>query len=120
MVDVKKGDFVLVRPSDPVYPIWLGVAKSEIDMDKRSHNFKKISIQYWAPICGRQNASDQEVYVNCWEKYWMCNKNDPERWESIDSIVFSWMTKSSKNPRKIKIPPKVAIKAKESLQGSFD
>ncbi len=120
MVDVRKGDFVLVRPSDPIYPIWLGVAESEIDMSKKSQNFKKISIQYWAPVCGHQNASDQDVYVNCWEKYWMCNKNDPERWESIDSIVFSWMTKNKKIPKKIKIPPKVAAKAKESLQGSFD
>ncbi|MCO5584007.1 hypothetical protein L7F22_037926 [Adiantum nelumboides] len=60
-VDVKKGDFVLVQPSDPIYPIWLGVAQSEVDMNMKSHNFKKIIIQYWAPVCGRQNASDQEM-----------------------------------------------------------
>ena len=26
-IDVRKGDFVLVRPADPEYPIWLGVAE---------------------------------------------------------------------------------------------
>ena len=64
MVHVKKGDFVLVRPSDPIYPIWLGVAQSEIDTNKKSSNFKKICIQYWAPVCGSQSVTNQEVYSN--------------------------------------------------------
>ena len=32
-IDVRKGDFVLVRPVDPEYPIWLGVAESDVDVD---------------------------------------------------------------------------------------
>ena len=119
MVDVKKGDFVLVRPADSIYPIWLGVAQSEVDTDKHSSNYKRICIQYWAPVSSRQNITDEEVYHNCWEKYWMCNKKDPERWETVDTIVFSWITKATKIPKKIKIPPKVVFKAKASLQESF-
>ena len=31
-IDVRKGDFVLVRLADPKYPIWLGVAESQMLM----------------------------------------------------------------------------------------
>ena len=48
-IDVRKGDFVLVRPADPEYPVWLGVAESDVDVDSSSPNHKKIFIQYWAP-----------------------------------------------------------------------
>lgn len=119
MIDVKKDDFVLVQTADPIYPVWLGVAQSEVDTNKKSINYQKICIQYWAPVCGRQNATDDEVYQNCWDKYWMCNKKDPQRWERVDTIVFSWITKATKVPKKIKIPPKVVLKAKANLQDSL-
>ena len=48
-IDVRKGDFILVRPADPEYPIWLGVAESNVDVDISSPNHKNICIQYWAP-----------------------------------------------------------------------
>lgn len=44
MVHVKKGDFMLGRPLDPIYPIWLGVAQSGMDINKKSNNFKMICI----------------------------------------------------------------------------
>ena len=33
-IDVRKGDFVLVRPGEPEYPIWLGVAELDVDEDR--------------------------------------------------------------------------------------
>ena len=49
---------VLIRPLDPIYPIWLGVSQSEIDTNEKSKSFKKIRIQYWAPTCGRQSVTN--------------------------------------------------------------
>ena len=48
-IDVKKGYFVLVRPADPKYLVWLGVVESNVDLDISSPNHKKVFIQYWAP-----------------------------------------------------------------------
>lgn len=104
-IDVKKGDFVLLRPSKPKkYPIWLAVASSDVDMDRSSSNYKKILIQYWAPVCQWSGLSDEEVYRNCWEKNWMCNTRDPLVWESIDAVVWAWVRRGKKTCDKIKIP----------------
>ena len=45
MTDVQQGDFIMLLPSDTnVYPIWLAMAISSIDMDCTSPNYKKILI----------------------------------------------------------------------------
>ena len=117
LVDVTNGDFVLIRPSENIYPIWLGVAESDIETNHDSEHYNMILIQYWAPCSRKKNASDKEVYANCWEKFWMCNDKDPIRWEHRDSIVWSWTPKGAqgKKGKKIKIPPTVCEKAQASL-----
>ena len=114
-IDVKKGDFVLVRPGDPEYPIWLGVAESDVDMDRSSSNYKRILIQYWAPKHRRKNPTTAELYDGCWEKNWCCNLADPKRWEFVDTVVWSWIPRGNKMPDKIKIPPNIVEKAQASL-----
>ena len=87
MVDIKEGDFVLVRPSDTIYPIWLGVAKSNVEMVEKSPNFKKVLLQYWAPSIKRKGLSVADAYEDCWNKYWAENRPDPQVWECVDAVV---------------------------------
>ena len=45
---LKQGDFVVLLPNDTnVYPIWLAVAASSINMDCKSPNHNNILLQYW-------------------------------------------------------------------------
>jgi len=117
-IDVKMNDFILIRPCENIYPIWLGVAISDVDIDKSLDKYMKVKIQYWAPFSNQKQATIAEVYKNCWTKYWMCNKKDPERWEHVNSIVWSWTPKI--HSQKIKIPKIVCMKAQESLKCSRD
>ena len=64
-IDVSKGSFVLVRPSSSIYPVWLGVATSDVDKEKKSETFLKVKVQYWAPITKNKNASEADVYKDC-------------------------------------------------------
>ena len=86
-IDVRKGDFVLVRPGEPEYPIWLGVAESNVDEDRSSLNYKKILIQYWVPKNRKKSPTTTELYDGCWEKNWCCNLAYPKHWEFVDSVV---------------------------------
>ncbi len=113
-LDVAKGDFVLVQPCDAIYPIWLGVTTTDVDQDNESANYLQVKIQYWAPISKKKNASDVEVYKDCWNKYWRENINDPQRWEDTSCIIWAWKPKGGKIPEKIKIPKAIILKAKES------
>ena len=61
-IDVSKGSFVFVRPSSSIYPVWLGVATSDVDKEKKSETFLKVMVQYWAPITKNKNASEAYVY----------------------------------------------------------
>ena len=54
MVNVKKGDFVLFRSSDPINPKWLGVAHSDIDTIRNPSILKRYVYNLWAPIYGCQ------------------------------------------------------------------
>ena len=116
-IDVKKDDFVLVRPADPQYPIWLGVAESDVDLDFSSPNHKKVFIQYWAPKHRKRNPTIHEQYEDCWKKTWCCNLADPKRWECVDAVVWSWTPRGGKVAEAIKIPPIVVEKAQASLLG---
>ena len=75
--DVAKGSFVLVQPSSSIYPVWLGVATSDVDKEKKSETFLKVKVQY--PIAKNKNASEGDVYKDCccWTKSWRCNTKDP-------------------------------------------
>ena len=126
-IDVSKGNFVLVRPSSSMYPIWLGVAISDVDKEKESETFSRVKIQYWAPITKQKNANEVDVYKDCWKKTWRCNEKDPQRWEHANSIVWSWTPRTnnasssreagqSKLSKTIKIPKSVVEKAKLSLK----
>ena len=115
-LDVEKGDFVLVQPCDVTYPIWLGQTTSDIDQNRESPQYNRVKIQYWAPISKKRNVSDEEVYRDCWTKYWRENKNDPQRWEDTSCIIWAWKPKGGRQPDKIKIPKSVMAKAKASLQ----
>ena len=110
-IDVKKNDFVLVRPSDNIYPIWLGVALSDVDGNNTSINYMKVKVHYWAPMCRKKDTSISKVYKDCWTKYWMCNIEDPERWEHVNSIVCSWTSKQSHNIQKNKDTKKCVLKS---------
>ena len=44
-IDVRKGDCILVGPRDLESSIWLGVAKSDTDLDSSYPNHKKVFIQ---------------------------------------------------------------------------
>ena len=75
LIDVKQGDFVLLLPNDiMIYPIWLAMAISSIDMDSTSTKHKKILLQYWAPCARKSGLSDAEAYARCWTGYWVENK----------------------------------------------
>ena len=117
-IDVRKGDFVLVRPADPEYPIWLGVAESDADLDSSSPNHKKVFIQYWAPKHRKKNPTIYEQYEDCWKKTWCCNLADPKRWECVDAIVWSWTPRGGRVAEVVKIPPIVVEKAQASLIGA--
>lgn len=115
-LDVTKGDFVLVQPYDAMYPIWLGVTTTEVQQERELAHYNEVQIQYWAPICKRRNASDEEIYRDCWNKYWKENKNDPKRWEDVNCIIWAWKPRGGRQPDKIKIPKSVVAKAKVCLQ----
>ena len=86
----------------------------------------KVKVQYWAPITKYKNASEADVYKDCWRKSWRCNAKDLQIWEHVSSsIVWSW-TLRTKNAssieseksilrKTIKIPKSVVEKAKLSL-----
>ena len=103
----------------------LGVATSDVDKEKKSETFLKVKVQYWAPITKNKNASEADVYKDCWRKSWRCNAKDPQRWEDASSIVWSWTPRTknassieaekSKLHKTIKIPKSVVDKAKLSL-----
>lgn len=116
-IDVKKDLFVLVRPSDEnIYPIWLGVALTDVNKDNASTNHLKFLVQYWAPICRSNVSNEEERYRECWTKQWRCNLKDQERWEPASVVVWSW--RSRKNPKdikSIKIPSSAAQKAQANL-----
>ena len=61
-VDVSKGRFVLVWPSSSIYPIWLGVAVSDVDKEKGSKTFSKVKVQYWAPIT-KNKMLPMQMYI---------------------------------------------------------
>ena len=113
-LDVAQGDFVLVQPCDANYPIWLGVTMTDVDQNNESTNYLQVKIQYWAPVSKKKNASDVEIYKDCWNKYWRENLNDPQRWEDTSCIIWAWKPKGGRIPEKIKIPKAIILKAKES------
>ena len=77
MTDVKQGDFVLLLSNDTmIYPIWLAMAISSIDMDSTSTKHKKILLQYWAPCARKSGLSDAEAYARCWTEHWVENKKE--------------------------------------------
>ena len=99
MVDIKEGDFISVRPFDTIYPIWLGFAKSNVEMNEKSPNFKKVLLQYWAPSIKRKGLSDADSYEDYWNKYWVENRSDPQVWEYVDAMVWSWVSRLKIHPR---------------------
>ena len=91
MIDIKQGDFVMQLPNDTnVYPIWLAVAASSINMDYTSPKHKKILLQYWAPCARKNGLSDAEAYARCWTGYWAENRKEPRVWENVDAIVWAF------------------------------
>ena len=114
MTDVKQGDFVLLLPNDTmIYPIWLAMAISSIDMDSTSTKHKKILLQYWAPCARKSGLSDAEAYARCWTGYWVENKKEKRVWGNADAIVWAFQ----KDPpfTRIKIPKRDQTKAQEGL-----
>ena len=67
MVDVRQGDFLMLHPDDTnIYPIWLAMAISNIDIEPTSPNYKKLLIQYWAPCARKCGMTPAQAYANCW------------------------------------------------------
>ena len=104
----------LMWPCDASYPIWLGVTTADVDHDNNSINYLQVQIQYWAPISKKKNATDVEVYKDCWNKYWQENKNDPQRWEDTSCIIWAWKPKGGQLPERTKIPKAIMLKAKQN------
>ena len=116
MLDVNQGDFLMLYPDDPnIYPVWLALAKSDIDDDPTSPNYNKLLIQYWGPCAKRQGITDAQAYANCWNKYWKINDKDPEVWEKADAIVWSWRPRGGVPGVRIRIPEQCALKEKACL-----
>ncbi|KAJ7550579.1 hypothetical protein O6H91_07G107300 [Diphasiastrum complanatum] len=88
---------------------------SDIDTNRKLHESQGTIL---APISQRKGASDAEVYNDCWNKYWCCNKRDPERWEYLNTVVWIWTTKKVLGCRNvaIKLPKSVCLKAKKNLK----
>lgn len=56
----------LLHPLDQdLYPMWLAVAMSNIDMDKSFPNSIKLLLQYWATCARKVGLIDAKVYANC-------------------------------------------------------
>jgi hypothetical protein len=102
---VQKGMFLLIRPDDEdTYPIWMGEALEEIDMNPNNDNYKKVHVNWWVPV-GRGNLDEKLLYENCWERNWKPNPSDPPRWEEIDTIVHGWKPKKdARTLKSTKIP----------------
>ena len=49
-MDVYKDQFIVVRPHEKIYPIWLGLTLFDVDKNKGSPNYLKVLVNYWAPV----------------------------------------------------------------------
>jgi len=59
---------LLIRLDDEdMYPIWMGEALEEIDMNPNNDNYKKVHVNWWVPV-GRGNLDEKSLYENCWER----------------------------------------------------
>lgn len=116
-MDIEEGMFLLIRPYDENQcPVWLGSAASSINTHEGHVNYMHVLVDWWEPI-SRKRQSIESQYRDCWEKKWRRNHNDPSRWESVFTVLWSW--RASKDPSAInhlKIPQIAINAAKENLQ----
>ena len=84
-----KDQFVLVRPHEKIYLIWLGSTLSDVDKNKGSPNYLKVLVKYWA-LVAKGNISIVQRCKDFWKKQSRINPCDPEHWEPISVIVWSW------------------------------
>ena len=116
MVDVRQGDFLMLHPDDTnIYLVWLAMAISNIDIEPTSPNYKKLLIQYWAPCARKCGMTPAQAYANCWKGFWVVNEKDPQVWENVDAIVWSWRPNKLGPYTRIKIPERHSLKAKACL-----
>ena len=106
----------MLLPSDTqIYPVWLAMALSNIDKEPTSPKYRKLLIQYWAPCARKSGMTDAQAYTNCWKGFWAVNYKDPQVWENVDAIVWSWRPNKQGPFSRIKISERHALKAKEGL-----
>ena len=105
IIHVRKGMFLLIRPDDEdVYPIWLGEALGDIELNPQSPQYKKVYVGWWIPM-GRVGLDEKSLYQDCWDKKWRHNPSDLPRWEDIGSISHGWKAKKEVSSLKgMKIP----------------
>ena len=72
-------------------------------------------IQHWAPSARKSGMIDAQAYTNCWKGFWAVNYKDPQVWEVVDAIVWSWKPNKEGPFSRIKIPKRHALKAKAVL-----
>ena len=78
--DVLVGDFVLVRPSDPLlFPGWMGRALTTIVRHENDTNYGNCLLQWWRPDRGGKHCvDDKHRYTNCWNSSWKIEYREPE------------------------------------------
>ena len=88
--DVLVGDFVLVRPSDPLlFPVWMGRALTTVVRHENDTNYGNCLLQWWRPDRGGKHCvDDKHRYTNCWNSSWKIEDREPE-WVACSSVLYS-------------------------------
>lgn len=117
-MDIEFGMFMLIRPFDESEcPIWLGSAASPIVSNVNDEHNMQVLVDWWQPVSRKRRPTLKEQYKDCWTKSWKRNLDDPSRWESVYSVLWSWKTnKSAVDMATLKIPQIAINAARQNLQ----
>ena len=74
------------------------MALSDIDNEPTSPNYKTIH-PIFGTLC-KEEWDDRysSLHSNCWKGFWVVNYKDPQVWETIDAIVWSWRPNNKEGP----------------------
>ncbi len=77
--DLNNGDFVLVRPHDPLLvTVWMGRTQSDVVKVDQNEFFKMVRVQWWNLMKKGSNLDEQCLYEDYWNDKWKCNLVDPK------------------------------------------
>ena len=115
--DVLVGDFVLVRPSDPLlFPVWMGRALITVVRDENDTNYGNCLLQWWRPDRGGKHCvDDKHRYTNCWNSSWKIEDREPE-WVACSSVLYSSRPRANTTDDSVKNIPKDTKAAMANLE----